>query len=272
MKTSNDRSDFLPSGENDSPHLKKDKEWPNLSSRLGSPRIMNHHFFPEIFDWVKQKEDLSNFSYFEAGCGHGNDLRIMKKVLGSASNFLGVDLSKEEIMRGLDFYAKRDGEKTDEAIKMFGLGDLHDLSLVNIWEDKDQDFSCYRIINDEEFYLVYLEAVLQAAGYGYSTYEEKKNSALKILKELSRVCKTEGKFFGRITGFSSIISKEQQFAILREDNRWHFVPELDEFMAMLRLAGFDNIQRVVRPHEDADTVSNKKHYIRISFLAEKIRQ
>lgn len=271
MKTKNvQMSDRLPSGEDKDQYLNKDQEWPSLENRLGQPRITKHHFFSEVFDWIKQKENLSGFSYLEVGCGHGNDLRIMRKVLGTVDNFLGIDLSKAEIIHGLNFYSKRDGEDTAEAIKMFGVGDLHDLSLVNVWDEGSQDFSRPRIITDEEFDLIYMEAVLHASGYGYGTYSEKKASAFKTLKELARVCKPKGKFLGRISGFDSSISKEEQFKILRENNKWHFFPELDEFMTMLRRAGFENIQRVIRPHEDTASNFSKKHRIRISFLAEKI--
>ncbi len=265
----NSVSDYLPDGISDGRYLRKDSEWPNLENRLGQPRILQHYYFPEVLDWIKKQDDADDFFYFEAGCGHGNDLRALKKTLNGRGRFLGVDVSRAEIMRGLDFYKQRDSENTREAAKSFAVGDFHDLHKVLAWDEKDQDFSYLYEINDSTFDLLYMEAVLQACGYGYKTYADKKESASRFLSELSRVCKKGGKFLGRITAFMPFVSRERQFNLLRAANNWRFIPELDEFIVMLRRAGFDNINRSVRPYEKVNLNSGRENIIKISFLAQK---
>jgi len=263
-------ADHLPNGKTEG-YLKEHKEWPRLENRLGQPRIKQHYYTAEVLEWIKQtySDQPDNFSYLEAGCGHGNDLRELKKTLGGRGNFLGINLSRAEISRGLKFYRQEDREDSVEAIKMFGLGNLHNLHKILTWDEIKKSFSRPKNIGDEEFDLVYMEAVLHALGYGHGTYRSKKESAQHYLGELSRVCKTGGKFLGRITAFAGI-SQSEQFTTLRTSDNWRFIPESDEFIAMLRKAGFDNIKRVIRPHEKSEVDLNKKNMIKISFLAEKI--
>ena len=75
--------DWLPDGLDEKDYLKKDKEWPSLEKRLGNPRILQHIYLPEVLAWVQKefKDNPDDFSYFEAGCGHGNDLRAIRKEL-----------------------------------------------------------------------------------------------------------------------------------------------------------------------------------------------
>jgi len=260
-------SDQLPDGANQI-YLKENEEWPTLINRLGKPRLPLHHHLPDVLEWIKKKNDLNNFSFLDAGCGHGNDLRAIKRIVGNG-HFFGVNISRAEIVRGLDFYKQNDNEDTDEAIKMFGLGNLHNLKQIFVWDEEEKSFSCPRSLEDGEFNLIYLEAVLHAAGYGYKTYVEKKESAQKSLNELYRVLKPGGKFFGRASAFTTTISREQQFEILRTNNSWHFVPDCDELLAMLTIAGFCSIKRVIRQDEKAKTDSKKENVVKVSFLAEK---
>lgn len=262
-------SDYLPSGVTDERYLKEDKEWPTLEDRLGQPRILQHCYIPEVWDWIRQKGGPDDFCYLDAGCGHGNDLRSFRRLLDGRGYFLGVDLSRAEIMRGLEFYGQRDGENAAEYIKLFGLGNLHDLHKILTWDEKKRDFNYPKSIKDREIDLVYMEAVLQASGYGYGTYQEKKESAQLTLNELFRVCKTGGKFLGRTMAFTTAISKEQQFKVMREYDRWQFIPEIDELMIMFKEAGFGNIKSTIRPHEKAATDLSRKDIVKISFLAEK---
>lgn len=259
---------ILPDGKDDTRYLNENEEWPNLVNRLGEPRILNHQFYSETMEWIKQKNNPDLFSFLDAGCGHGNDLRALRTELGGRGNFFGVDISKAEIMHGLDFY--REQEEFEEAVKMFGLGSLNNPQSIRVWDNREQDFSKQGIITNEAVDLIHMEAVLQAAGYGEKVYAEKKEKAFQVLRELARVCKKGGKFLGRVSAFSAEISREKQFEILQSNNCWHFVPGTDEFVMMLRLVGFDKIQRVFRPHEDAATDSSKRGRIKISFLAEKI--
>lgn len=263
------RSDYLPDGINDERYLKEDKEWPTLEDRLGQPRISKHYFIYEVLDWIKQKENPDDFFYLDAGCGHGNDLRDLRKTLNCRGHFLGIDLSRAEIMRGLEFYGQKYGQNAAEYIKLFGLGNLHNLHQIFTWDEKKENFSSPKSIRDNEVDLIYMEAVLQASGYGYNTYQEKKESAQLTLNELSRVCKAEGKFLGRTMVFTHAISKEQQFDVLREYGNWQFIPELGELRAMLKEAGFNNIKSIIHPHEKAATNLSRKDVVKVSFLAQK---
>jgi len=259
---------ILPDGKNDLRYLNENEEWPNLVNRLGKPRITGHHFYLEVLDWIRQKNNPDSFSYLDAGCGHGNDLRALRAELGGHGKFIGVDISKAEIMRGLDYY--REQEKFEEAVQMFCLGSLKNLESVKVWDGQKKDFAKIGMITNETVDLVYMEAVLQASGYGHKAYAEKRESALQTLRELARVCKKRGKFIGRVSAFIPGVSKEKQFEILNTTGRWHFIPDADELIMLLRVAGFDNIQRSIRPHEDADKDLGKKDTVKVSFLAEKI--
>lgn len=261
--------DQLPDGLSEGKYLKRDEEWPNLVKRLGEPRILNHHFFQDVLKHIKQNVNLDNFRYLDAGCGHGNDLRAIKKALDGKGNYLGVDLSLAEIVHGLEFYSEMDGEDIRESINMFGLGDLHDLRHVCVCDEEMKDFTYQRIIKDCEFDLIHMEAVLQASGYGYKTYQEKKESARRSLRELFRVCKIGGQFFGTVNVFLPEISKEQQFDVLREHNDWRFMPDSDELIHMILETGFVDLKQMIQPHEKTKTDPKRKHVVKLSFLAKK---
>jgi len=261
-------SDSLPDGSGEEGYLKENQEWPTLRHRLGQPRILKHYHFPEVLTWMNKKGRSNDFSYFDAGCGHGNDLRVMKKLLGRG-NFFGVDLSRATINRGLEFYRQRDGEDTNEAKSMFGVGNLHDLSQVKIWDDDQQDFAWPDSLKDEEFDLIYMEAVLQASGYGYKTYGEKRESAQQTLAEIYRVCKPGGKFMGRTMAFMPTVSQKERFATLRDHGSWQFIPELNELIALLKESGFKNLRTMAEMHEKAAEDPRRKDVIKLSFLGEK---
>lgn len=262
--------DWLPDGTDKGEYLKEDKEWPRLEDRLGQPRILEHVYFSKVFDWIqkKYKDNLDGFSYFEAGCGHGNDLRAMRKELGGKGRFLGVDMSKAEIRHGLEFYRQKENEDIKETKKLFAQGNLCDLKRLNVWDKAKEDFSQPTEIKDGEFALIYTEAVLHGLGYGKKTFQEKKEAAQQMLDELHRIGKTGGKFFGRANVFSPSIIKKQQFELLRKENDWHFIPKVEEFEEMLRQAGFINIKKTLAPHKKAKTHPNKKDVLLFSFLAE----
>jgi SAM-dependent methyltransferase len=262
-------TDQLPEGEPDEGYLKEDREWPRLENRLGQSRILIHRYFTEVLGWIKQKDNPDNFSYFEAGCGHGNDLRAIRKELEKRGRFLGVDLSRAEIMHGLNFYKQRDNEDSETAKKLFAVGNLGNLRHLNAWDQGNKKFSQKLSIDDGEFDLIYIEAVLHSFGYGYKTYREKKAAAQQFFNELARICKSGGKFFGRAIVFASFMTEEQRFKILRQYGRWHFYPTANEFKSMLEEAGFKNIKTILNPHEKAQTDPSKKNMFLSSFLAER---
>ncbi len=261
--------DWLPDGTDKEHYLKEDKEWLGLERRLGQPRILKHIYFPEVFDWIQKeyKDNSDDFSYFEAGCGHGNDLRAIRKELGGRGRFLGVDMSRAEIMHGMEFYQQR--ENTEKSRKLFAQGDLRNLKHINIWDEEKGDFSKPIEIKDGEFDLIYMEAVLQGLGYGKKNYQEKKEAAQQFLNELYRICKDGGKFFGRANTFGPTITKEQQLELLRKTNNWRFIPEAEEFEEMLKQTGFTNIKKTLNPHEKTEEDPNRKDILRFSFLVEK---
>ena len=261
--------DNLPDGLSDPRYLKADREWPNLHNRLGQPRILDNCFFSKAIDRIKKKNDLDDFYYLDAGCGYGNDLRAVRQALDGRGNYLGVDLSRAGIMSGLDFYSQSGGEETITSVKYFALGNLHDLNQIYFWDEETMNFSCPGGIKDGAIDLVYMEAVLHASGYSHKTYQEKKESAQQVLAELFRVCKVGGQFLGRVNVFSSEISKEQQFELLRRYNDWRFIPESNELLAMLKEAGFIIIKKMIAPHEKMATDPRRKDVFKISFLARK---
>ena len=261
--------DWLPDGTEQEQYLKEDKEWRGLEKRLGEPRILKNVYYPEVMDWIQRefKGNPDDFSYFEAGCGHGNDLRAMRKELDGRGRFLGVDMSKAEIMRGLEFYRPQDDPEA--ARSLFAQGDLRDLRHIFVWDKGQGDFSQQTEIKDDECDVVYMEAVLHGLGYGKKTFQEKKESARQMLTELHRICRPGGRFFGRANAFGPTITKEQQLELLRRTNNWRFFPEAEEFEEMLRQTGFTNIQKTLRQREKADKDPNKKDILRFSFLADK---
>ena len=261
--------DWLPDGTDAVYYLKEDKEWLGLEKRIGQPRILKNVYFQEVFDWVHKKYegDPDSFSYFEAGCGHGNDLRAIKKKLGGKGRFLGVDISKAEIMHGMEYYQQQERENTEESRELFAQGDLRDLNHINIWDEGKGDFSQQTKIQDNEFGLVYMEAVLHGLGYGKKTYQDKKESAQQMLDELYRICKVGGRFFGRASVFGSNITKEQQFKFVRQTNEWRFIPEVQELEEMLKQAGFKDIKINTEIQEEG--IEKGGIFLRFSFLAEK---
>lgn len=263
-------SEQLPDGLSDGRYLKSEEEWPNLRKRLGVPRIFQHIYFPRVLQSLEKMRNSDDFFYFDAGCGHGNDLRAIRRLLRGRGHFLGVTMSLAEISQGLSFYHQRDEEDTEKARQFFGQGDLHNLRQVMAWNEEEKNFSYPKGIENDEMDLIYMEAVLQASGYGHKTYQEKKDSAQQILNELFRICKPSGKFFGRVSAFHPIVCQERRFAILRKYDTWRFIPGFDEFSFMLKTAGFTVIERTIDPHEKAAIDPSKEDMIKISFLAEKI--
>jgi len=261
--------DRLPDGTEQEYYLKKNKEWPKLDRRLGKPRMLKNIYFSEVFKWIQSihKDNPDDFSYFEAGCGHGNDLRAIKEKLEGRGRFFGVDMSEAEIKHGLEFYHGQ--EDMEESKKIFAQGDVRDLRHINIWDKDKGDFSQPSAVGDGEFDLVYFEAILHGLGYGKDTYQEKKDSAQRMLNELYRICKPGGRFFGRASTFGPSITKEQQFELLRETNNWRFIPGAEEFERMLKQAGFINIKKTLDRHEKVEENPDKRNILRFSFLAEK---
>jgi len=262
--------DRLPDGMDKEDYLRKDKEWRNLDKRLGQPRILNNVYFPEVLNWIqkKYKNNPDDLSYFEAGCGHGNDLRAIRNKLGGQGRFLGVDMSTAEIRRGLEFY--RPQEDTAEAKRLFAQGDLRDLKHIYTWDKEKGEFSQPVEIKDGEFALIYTEAVLHGLGHGKKTYQEKKESAQQMLNELFRICQAGGKFFGRATTFDQTLTKEQQHELMRQADDWRFIPEAQEFKEMLEQARFKNIKIDLKKNEMAKKRPHRKDTLRFSFLAEKL--
>jgi SAM-dependent methyltransferase len=260
---------ILPDGREDHRYLNEDQEWPTLYTRLGMPRILDHCYIEDVKEYIGRKDNPSDFSFLDAGCGHGNDLRAFRKLLASEGRYLGLDISRAEILRGLDFYQDRDGENPEEAIKLFGLANLQDLSQIFLWDNEDQGFSFNKGLLDEEFDLVYTEAVLHSFGYGYKYYEQKKAAARRALNEFFRVCKRGGIYFGRTTVFKSSISKEAQLRCLIDEEDWRFIPGAEELLEMFRQAGFDEIKNMLSPHPKAKINLSRKDMLTISFLLKK---
>ncbi len=261
--------DWLPDGTEKDHYLKEDKEWPGLENRLGEPRILKHTYFSEVFAWIqnKYKENPDDFSFFEAGCGHGNDLRAIREKLGKRGRFLGVDMSAAEMMHGMQFY--RPQENTEESRIVFAQGDLRHLRQVHIWNEEKGTFSQPAELYDGEFDLMYMEAVLHGFGYGKNTYREKKEAAQQVLNGLYRICKSGGKFFGRATVFDDTLTEQQRLEHLRATNNWRFVPGVAELEEMFNQAGFTSIEKSLTSHENAEEDPNKRNRLRFSFLAEK---
>lgn len=260
-------ADWLPDGVDCDDYVNKDKEWRNLVHRLGMPRVLDNVYFPEVAEQVANKFENKpeDFSYFEAGCGHGNDFRAFKKAMeekiGAGGRYLGVDMSQAEIIHGLDFY--KDQEDSEKAKNEFGQGNLRDLKNLKNLDGKPLE------IKDGEFDVAYFEAVLHGLGHGEDSYEKKKAAAQEMLNEIYRILKKDGQLFCRANVFDGQIPKEEQFEHLRSTNQWRFWPDADEFIAMLEQAGFRDIKTSSKPHEKAATNPNRKNMEKISVLAKK---
>lgn len=279
--------DWLPDGTTgeESHYVSVDNEWTSLEKRIGLQRIKEHPNFMEIIAWVKNKykENPEDFYFFEAGCGHGNDFRAMKeeierelKININEEHFLGVDISGKEIKRGLEYYKEKKDENTEQARKLFAQGNLCDLNHINKWDNEKEDFSQEMSIKDKQFDLLYMEAVLHGLGHGKKTYQEKKEAAQLLFNELYRICKEGGRFFGRVNTFDSdVISKDEQFTLMREADNWRFIPGKEEFEEMLQKAGFKLQKKDLKSNEIkhyAATDQNnqvKQNVLKYSFLAEK---
>jgi len=260
---------ILPDGREDNRYLKVDQEWPTLHTRLGMPRILEHYYIKDVIEYFERKKNSSDFSFLDAGCGHGNDLRAFRKLLAGEGRYLGLDISRAEILHGLDFYQENNQEDTKEATKLFGLANLQDLNQVFLWDNEHQSFSFNRGLLDGEFDIVYTEAVLHAFGYGHQSYVEKKASAQRALNEFFRVCKPGGIYFGRTTVFKSSISKENQWCCLIDEADWRFIPGAEELLEMIRQAGFSGIKNMLQPHPKAKIRLSRTDMLTISFLARK---
>ncbi len=261
--------DWLPDGTEKEHYLKPDKEWPGIEKRLGEPRILKHLYLPGVLDWIqnKYKDHPDDFSYFEAGCGHGNDLRAMRERLDKRGHFLGVDMSKAEIMHGLQFYGLN--EDTAETRKLFAQGDLRQLKSISVWNEQEGDYSEPMELQDGQFDLVYMEAVLHGLGYGKKTYREKKEAARLMLQECHRICTSGGKFLGRASVFDDTFPTSQRFDLLRETNNWRFYPGANELEEMFAQAGFTNMEITLKASDNPDKAPHREHLLRFSFLAEK---
>ena len=259
---------LLPSGLGEKGYLQRDEEWPRLKNRLGKQRILDHALFQNVMAWYREKfaKNPDDFNFFEAGCGHGNDLRAFRAKLFGKGNFLGVDFSEAEIIRGIKFY----GETMEEAQKVFVQGDLFDLKNLLSWDQSEEKFSLLLSIDECMADLIYMEAVLHAFGYGFHDYSIKKYSAQIYLDEVSRICKNDGRFFGRVNVFGPGICKDEQFELLRRTENWRFMPEAEEFIEMLESAGFKLLAKPeIFPHEKAASHPDRKHVCKLSFLAGK---
>lgn len=263
-----DINDKLPDGTAEYQYMNANYEWPGLSGRLGEPRIFAHPYFIEAMAWVQLAciGNEGSFSFLDAGCGHGNDVRALRTRIVGNVTFLGVDLSVATLQAGLDYYENHENENRLEAQKLFAVGNLRDLRRVYTLEG----MSLKPLkIEDASFDLVYFEAMLQASGHGYGTYRQKKEAAQKILNELARVTKPGGKLLGRVTVFASSLSKEQRFDVLRQEGNWRFIPGGEEFLSMLEEAGFKNSNgRLSSPYK-LGTETAHKEYLRFPFLAER---
>lgn len=266
---------ILPDGMNEQ-HVTRHGVWPKLEKRLGEPRVERNIYLQQILDWVgeKYKNNPEEFAYFEAGCGDGNDFRVLKKkiqeIIGEHGQFLGVDFSEAEIERGLEFYHQEQEENTEKVKKLFAQGNLKDLKEVNTFNPETNDFSKPTKLEDNSFDLIYMEAVLHGLGKGEGTYEGKKAAGQKMFDELFRICKSGGRFFGRANTFDeTTITKEQQFELLRADNDWKFIPENEELKKMLVQAGFRIIEISTSPHPDKEEGPSKKNRLKFSFMVEK---
>lgn len=259
-------ADWLPSGIEQTEFLKKDREWQGIEDRIGQPRITQNVYYPEVIQWIQATyhDNPDLFSYFEAGCGHGNDLRAIRRELGARGHFLGVDMSQAEILHGLEHY--HDAADTRE---LFAQGDLRDLRQINVWNPTTHDYSQPRQLRDGEFDLIYFEAVLHGLGYGQKTYHDKKAAAQQMLSELSRLCKPGGTFFGRANAFGPGLTHEQQLQLMRSLNDWRFIPPADELETMLRDAGFTNLKTSATIHEKASEEQKRENVVRFSFMAKR---
>lgn len=269
------QSNSLPNGHGQVGYLERHGHWPGLERRMGlEKKILKNPYLPQILAWVQKEfcKDPRGISYFEAGCGYGNDIRAFMGVLGEMaerSRFLGVDMSEAEIKRGLEYYHREAGEDLTKGRELFAQGDMRDLKNLNTWNDEAGDFSKPLEIEDGEFDLIFFETMLHGLGHGFGTYHEKMESSQKMLDELFRICKSGGRIFGQASTFDTDISRKQQFDVLRRTKDWRFIPKTEELWEMFKKAGFKNIRMSLVPHERGVTEPDKKYIRRSYFSAEK---
>jgi len=264
-------ADHLPDGLSQTQYMQFDQEWPDLEKHLGQPRIISHVYYQKVMDWIgaKYQGNPDEFAFLDAGCGHGNDLRAIRRELNYRGRFLGVDLSLVEIIHGLGFYEHQDNDETEAARKLFALGNLRDLRFVKTWYDLRRSFSRPLKLNQGEFDAVYMEDVLQAAGHGSQSYRRKKIAAQQYLDSLFRICRAGGRFFGRVTVFNARFAGETEFNALRRYHNWRFIPGLTEFLRMMKKAGFNNIDTTAHVTDKMAKNPRKRGLVKVSFLAQK---
>jgi len=263
-------TDWLPDGTDQNIYVQPDKEWPSLINRLGKNRITKHPYYGEIINDIRREVvNLDNFAFFEAGCGHGNDLRVVRNEFGARGNFLGVDISWAEITHGLVYYQETENEDIIEARQLFAQGDLRNLHRVNLWDNNENSFSFPFDILDNSFHLVYMTSILHGLGYGEGSYQGKKEAAQQMLNELGRICLKGGRFFGKANVFNPSVSLNDRLALLRQSHNWHFIPGRDELEEMIEKAGFKDLQIELSPHEKAVTHPDKKDLLKFNFVAKK---
>ena len=265
-------NDELPNGLGETSYLNVDEEWLGLSERLGRPKICKNVFYPAVHSWIAENfsADPDKFSYFEAGCGHGNDLRAFRSNLATKGRYLGVDMSVAEINHGLEYYHEESGEDTNVARNWFVQGDLRDLKQVNAWDSANESFTKPIALNDNEFDVVYFASVLHGLGYGQSTFHEKQAAAQQMLNELTRISKPGGRLFGLANVFGSGISQDEQIDYMRATNNWRFNPSVELVREMIQQAGHRIINDDVRTDRVLKEKADRKDLYRYSFLAEKI--
>lgn len=244
--------------------LERHNEWPGLENRLGAPRIDRHIYFPE-FKRIVESHELSpdEMSFLEAGVGHGNDIRVVKQLLDQNgykdSRILGIDYSEAEIKTGLNYY--RDNQQSNV---LFAQGDLRDLHHINKWGNEARSYCQEGAIKDGEFRFIYLEAILHAMGIVSNKYEDKKQAAQDVLKELHRVCMKGGIFFGRLNAYEN----GRRVELVNKFDEWRFIPEIDELNQIMQEVGFNIIQEQIKPRKIDKKPQNEGKY-RYSFVAVK---
>jgi len=245
----------------------------NLAAQheLGRPQLAEHYAYQEIINWAKDqcRKNPGAFSFLDAGCRYGDNLRAFRKQLAQPGHFLGVDSRDEAVKRGLVYYRIRDNDDAAAASQSFALGDLSHLKQIEVWQDEKTGFSQTRQLADNEFDLVYLESMLQLTGYGLHAYGIKKAAAQQVLNEMFRVCKPGAKIFGRVICFAYSLAPEERLDILRSEKDWRFIPGIAEFADMLKDAGFKDIDASSSPYPPAAAYIDpgKKNLVQLSFVA-----